>query len=124
MKIRGYSWFLFFTFFKNFAAWRLCTKKNVPATETAGTLTIIYELIYYRNYLRRRRDATNANAPKPASIPNADGSGTGEESVTVVTGIYCPSQLLIPFPLYVPHPPGIFVEKELVTDVPHEIAAA
>ena len=62
--------------FKNFAAWRLCAKKNIPATEAAGTLTIIYELIYYRNYLRRRRDATSASAPKPASIPNADGSGT------------------------------------------------
>ena len=68
----------FFTyFFKNFAALRLCAKKkNVPATGAAGTLTIIYELIYYRNYLRRRRDATNASAPSPASIPNADGSGT------------------------------------------------
>ena len=32
-KIRVYSWFLFF----NFAAWRLRAKKNVPATEAAGT---------------------------------------------------------------------------------------
>ena len=32
-EIRVYSWFLFF----NFAAWRLRAKKNVPATEAAGT---------------------------------------------------------------------------------------
>ena len=54
---------------------RFSYKKNVPATNRGNAQHVIYESIYYRNYLRRRRAATNANAPKPANIPNADGSG-------------------------------------------------
>lgn len=52
------------------------SKKNVPATEDAGALTITYELIHQKNHLRRRRDATSASAPTPANNPNAEGSGT------------------------------------------------
>lgn len=43
-------------------------KKSVPARER-------FFFVAFRIYLRRRRVATSANAPKPASNPNAEGSG-------------------------------------------------
>ena len=46
--------------------------------------------------MRRRRDATNAKAPSPASIPNADGSGM-VESLIPVKPTKLPNVLLEPF---------------------------
>ena len=47
------------------------------------------------SHLRRRREATSASAPRPASRPNADGSGTaGDDVVIVNAGMKLPSQLL------------------------------
>ena len=58
------------------------TKKNVPEGFPRGN--VFSGSFRASSHLRRRREATSASAPRPASRPNADGSGTaGSETVTL-----------------------------------------
>ena len=54
-------------------------KKDVPAGKSPrGNVFFQEARTRFGFYLRRRREATSASAPRPASRPNADGSGIAE----------------------------------------------